>query len=119
MIYFSVTANQFVEIDNETSPIRTVAMVGSAATQADLADVKAAISHSLQTTSKALVEAHEDGDEDDAEEMLTETDMKVLLVDKDFHDSFLQIEKTMGKDAHITPDHVHMVVAMYKQSITP
>lgn len=114
MIYFAVTANQFIEIDDETCPIRTLVMVGSAATQADLAEVKAAISHSLQTTSKALVEAPEAGDEDDAEEIVAETDMKVLIVDQAFHDSFLQIEKTMDKDAHITPDHVRMMVAMYK-----
>lgn len=117
MIHFAVTANQFVEVDEIDCPIRMVIMVGNAATQADLPEVKAAISHSLQTTSKALAEAHEDDDEGDTEEILIETDMKVLIIDKDFHDCFLKIEKTMGKDAHITPDHVQMMVAMTSNTL--
>lgn len=45
--------------------------------------------------------------------------MAIIEVDQAFYEAYHRIRNTMGIEAHITPDHVHMVVAMYKQSITP
>ncbi|MFC8749649.1 hypothetical protein [Pseudomonas oryzihabitans] len=41
--------------------------------------------------------------------------MTIIEVDQAFYEAYHRITNTMGIEAHITPDHVHMVVAMYKQ----
>lgn len=44
--------------------------------------------------------------------------MAIIEVDQAFYEAYHRIRNTMGIEAHITPDYVRMMVAMYKQSIT-
>lgn len=44
--------------------------------------------------------------------------MTIIEVDQAFYEAYHRITNTMGIEAHITPDHVRMMVAMYKQPIT-
>lgn len=46
------------------------------------------------------------------------SNMAIIEVDQEFYEAYQRIRNTMGIEAYITPDHVRMMVAMYKQPIT-
>lgn len=43
--------------------------------------------------------------------------MVIIEVSREFYEAYQRIRNTMSTDAHITPDHVRMMVAMYKKQI--
>ncbi|SEP41616.1 hypothetical protein [Pseudomonas sp. Snoq117.2] len=52
------------------------------------------------------------------EEVREISNMAIIEVNQAFYEAYHRITNTMGIEAHITLDHVRMMVAMYKQPIT-